>query len=69
MFRCVNPPAGLLLVATVMLLASSAPADQPDFDRLPAGWSLERHDVVPADQAAAIGRRLGGEVVGLKTAC
>ncbi len=53
--------------AVLALLVCIAPAGAAQIrpDKLPPGWTLVRHDVIPKDQAAAIEQRLGGRIVAL----
>lgn len=56
----------VLVFALVSPCAAASPGALPSwFQNLPAGWKVINHAEIPRQQAAAIGQKLGGRVVGL----
>jgi hypothetical protein len=55
----------LFAVLLPLALGGSEPEVRNRFADLPAGWRVEQDTQAPALQAAEIGKKLGGEVVGL----
>ncbi|UCG46714.1 MAG: transglutaminase domain-containing protein [Phycisphaerales bacterium] len=56
--------AALVVVGAIAgtLAPHAAPAAEPPFDELPPGWKVVESFVAPRNQAAAIGKRLGGTI-------